>query len=281
MTEQSRSGLAEILGFSGTLEIADIGAAHLGEAPPYKPLLDLGIGHLNAFDADVRQHDRLRAVYGPGLSLFTDILGDGTPQTLHLATPGSGMTSLLKPSQKHLEFFNEFKKLGAIHSREPVTTRRLDDVAGLPDLQGGELAVLRHGLQRLRRCAMIQLEVSFVPLYEGQPTFGEVDVWMRAQGYLPHCFTDVKRWSISPVTRENNIRIPFNQLLEADIVYAKNPVEPEAHDADTLRKMALIAHHCYRSIDLAGRLIVHLQKTGDVAADSMARYMALVNTPAG
>ena len=113
-----------------------------------------------------------------------------------------------------------------------MQTTRLDDVPGLPDLdflkmdiQGGELQALEHGQARLAQCAMIHLEVSFVPLYEGQPSFGEIDVWMRAHGFIPHRFTEVKRWSdLALPTKDNDVRARRSTvLLEADIVYARDP----------------------------------------------------------
>jgi len=280
----TRPALAELLNVEGMLEIADIGAARINEEPLYKPLLDRKLARLNAFDADVRQHGGLRAAYGDELRLFTDIVGDGRPHTLHLAAPASGMTSLLKPSARQLGFFNGFDKFGEIHGTEEVRTTRLDEVVGLPDLdylkmdiQGGELSALQHGEARLARCAAIQLEVSFVPLYEGQPTFGEIDVWMRAQGFLPHAFAELKRWSISPVRRNNDIRQPFNQLLEADVVYVRDPTTPERWEPEVLRRLALIAHHVYGSLDLAGRLIQDLARAGHLEADAFERYVRVVN----
>lgn len=274
--------LADILGLEAPLEVADIGAADIAEAPPYRVLLDAGLARLNAFDADVRQHDKLRATYGETLALFTEIVGDGTEQTLHLAAPASGMTSLLKPDAQRLAFFNGFDRFGEIHGTEQVKTTRLDDVPGLPDLdflkmdiQGGELMALEHGQARLAHCAMIHLEVSFVPLYESQPSFGQIDVWMRAHGFIPHRFTEVKRWSVSPITRNSDIRSPFNQLLEADIVYARDLVTPDL-DADLLKKTALLVHACYDSPDLAGHIIARMELAGQIAGGSFARYLGVL-----
>jgi FkbM family methyltransferase len=277
------SAFAALLGFEGVLQVADIGAADIAEAPPYKALLDAGLARLNAFDADPRQHAKLRQTYGETLALFTEIIGDGTRQTLHLAAPESGMSSLLKPDAARLAFFNGFPRFGEIHAIEAVETVRLDDVPGLPDLdflkmdiQGGELQALTHGEARLAGCAMIHLEVSFVPLYEGQPSFGEIDLWMRAHGFIPHCFTEVKRWSISPVRRNNDIRTAFNQLLEADIVYARDLIDPGL-DAELLRKTALLAHACYASVDLAGHIVGRLERAGEVPPGTFDRYLALLN----
>jgi FkbM family methyltransferase len=274
--------IADLLGLEAPLQVADIGAADIAETPPYRPLLDAGLARLNAFEADARQHARLRETYGEAITLFTEIVGDGTEQTLHLASPASGMTSLLKPDPRRLDFFNAFTRFGEIHATEEVRTTRLDDVAGLPDLdflkmdiQGAEMQALEHGQARLAHCAMIQLEVSFVPLYEGQPTFGEIDVWMRAHGFLPHRFTEVKPWSISPIMRDNDPRRPFNQLLEADIVYMRDPADLTL-DADLLKKTVLLAHCCYSSPDLAAHLMARLEMAGQVQAGGFAKYLGLI-----
>jgi len=283
----ARPALAELLSIDEPLEIADIGAAWINEEPLYKPLLDRKLARLNAFDADVRQHEALRAAHGVDLRLFTDIVGDGGPATLHLTAPQSGMTSLLKPSARYLAYFNGFDRFGEVQETLPVQTTRLDDVAGLPDLdflkmdiQGGELAALEHGEARLARCVAIQLEVSFVPLYEGQPGFGQIDTWMRARGFLPHAFTDLKRWSIAPIRRNNDMRQPFNQLLEADAVYVRDPVTPERWDPQVLCRLALIAHHVYGSLDLAGRLIQDMEQAGHLGPGAFGRYIEIVNTGA-
>lgn len=282
----SRPAVAQLLNFSGTLEIADIGAAWLGDPPLYRRLLDLKLGRLNAFDADVRQHSQLREAYGDDLRLFTEIVGDGAPHTLHLAAPESGMTSLFKPSARHLALFNGFERFGEIRSTEEVQTTRLDEVAGLPDLdflkmdiQGAELMALEHGRARLARCAAIQLEVSFIPLYEGQPTFGEIDAWMRAEGFVPHCFVELKRWSIAPVLRNNSLREPFNQLLEADVVYVRDPTTPERWDPELIRRLILIAHYAYGSFDLAGRLVQWLEAQRKAGMGSFDHYLYLMTQP--
>lgn len=272
--------LQEILGLDGELQVADIGAAAITEVPPYKVLLDRNLAVLNAFDADPRQHQSILDAYGDKVAIFTEIVGDGRAGTLHLASPASGMSSLLQPSQAHLEFFNGFKSFGRVHETVEVQTTRLDDVGGLPDLdylkmdiQGAELAALKGGANRLRNCVCVQLEVSFVPLYRDQPCFGEVDLWMRSQGYLPHTFTEVKRWSVSPAIRDGNFRVPFNQLIEADIVYLRDLTKPDDLTDDQLRKMGLISHFCYKSPDIVCRILAALADRGAIKASAMLSYI--------
>ncbi len=86
----------------------------------------------------------------------------------------------------------------------PVETTRLDDCAGVHfdllkiDVQGAELMVFANGRQRLAEAVAVQTEVSFVPLYKDQPSFGAVDTELREQGFIPHAMTALKRWPIAP-----------------------------------------------------------------------------------
>ena len=274
--------LEELLGFRGGLQIADIGAAAIAESPTYRVLLDRGLARLNAFDADERHHDGIRQTYGDRVSVFPDIVGDGENAQLHLASPASGMSSLLMPSAANLGFFNGFTEFGRVYETLRVRTRRLDDIAGLPpldflkmDIQGSEYAALESGPLTLRDCIAIQLEVSFIPLYQGQKTFGEIDVWMRAHGFLPHAFIDIKRWSVSPVIRAGEFRYGYNQLLEGDIVYFRNVIDCTGLTDTQLKKLALLAHYSYRSPDIVGRVVVELARRGAVAADALSAYLEL------
>lgn len=280
------AGLQSLLGAVEALQVMDVGAACLAEVPVYKPLLDLGLAHLSAFEGDERQIEQIRRAYAPHVTVYPDFLFDGTRQTLHLASAPSGMTSLLKPRAKALKFFNGFERFGQVLRTESVQTRRLDDIEALPpldfvklDIQGAELTVLQNGPHKLAQCLAIQLEVSYICLYEGQPAFGEVDVWMRGQGFVPHCFVDIKRWSIAPTVRNNDPRQPFNQLLESDIVYIRDPLRLSALGAAQLRKLALIAHHSLHSPDLCVHLLLELVSRGLLQPGAHARYLQALGRP--
>ena len=258
----------------------DVGASAINEVPIYQPLLSAGLGHLNAFEGDARQIEGIKNAFGTAATVYPDFLFDGSEQTLYLASPESGMSSLFKPDPAALAFFNGFENFGHVESTERVQTRRLDDVDGLPqidfvkmDIQGAELTVLRNGAQKLRNCLAVQVEVSYVCLYEGQPSFGEVDVWMRSQGYVPHCFLDVKRWSIAPTIFDNNFRIPGNQLLESDVVYVKNPLKLAALHNTQVAKFAVLAHYSLGSVDLCVWLLLELERRDVIRAESHQRYL--------
>jgi hypothetical protein len=68
----------------------------------------------------------------------------------------------------------------------------------------------------------------------------------------------------------------INQLVEADVVYVRDFIQAEAMDSEQLKHLALIAHHCYGSFDLALNCVHHLASRGAVAPDAKNRYVALL-----
>jgi len=51
------------------------------------------------------------------------------------------------------------------------------------DLQGYELEALKGCGSLIERIKIITTEIEFVPLYDGQPLFGDIDVFLRAHGF--------------------------------------------------------------------------------------------------
>ena len=188
------------------LQIIDVGAAIINETPIYKKIIDMGLAQLSAFEGDERQIEKILETYRPNqVEVFNHFLFDGEEHELFTCEPATGMTSLFKPKKDALNFFNGFSKFGEVQSIEKIKTKRLDDVPKLRDfdflkmdVQGAELCILKNGENRLKNCLGFQLEVSYFSLYENQPTFGDVDVYMRSIGFVPHRFLDVKRWSNCP-----------------------------------------------------------------------------------
>ena len=277
--------LIELAG--GPFQVADVGAAFFGEAPPYQPLMDQGLCRLYAFEPDVREVGALREHLGASATVLPFALGDGLEHDLYVCPKGLGMSSLHEPDPTTLGFFNLFPEWGRVESIERIATRRLDDVSEVPsidflkmDVQGSELSILTHGRKKLARCVALQTEISFITLYKNQPAFGEIDQELRRQGLIPHRFTNVKCWSISPTIRAGQPRYPFNQLLEGDIVYIRDIIHPEGMDDSQIAKLAVIAHSVYQSPDLAARCVLELQRRKVVDSGTLVKYYELLAQPA-
>jgi FkbM family methyltransferase len=107
--------------------------------------------------------------------------------------------------------------------RERVILRRLDDM--LPedaesckiflklDVQGFEPQVLSGAAHTLSRTSAVQLEMSLLPLYEGELLLSQMSAAMNARGF--------ELWDIEPSFRDTTT----GRLLQVDGIFTRQPVE--------------------------------------------------------
>ena len=274
--------LARLLGTDRLTHVVDIGANPVDGAPPYQALLDAKLCRVTGFEPQASALAELNRKKGACETYLPYAVGDGSAHTLNLCAY-SGWTSTFVPSTAALEVFSFFKSNARVVDRIPIETRRLDDVEEVDDIdllkidiQGGELAVFVHGRQKLKNAVAIQTELQFVNLYEGQPSFGDVDQELRAQGFIPHAFAALKKWPIAPLEFGGDPTRPLNQLLEADLVYVRDFVHAESMSSGQLKHLALIAHSCYGSFDLAGRCVAVLEQRKALSAGTLQQYIEIL-----
>lgn len=77
------------------------------------------------------------------------------------------------------------------------------------DLQGYELEALKGSVGLLSRVKLALLEVEFFPLYENQPLFSDIDIFMRENGFRLLNFYDM-------YTHDDG------QLTSGDAIYVNN-----------------------------------------------------------
>ena len=105
-------------------------------------------------------------------------------------------------------------------AQETVTVSRLDDVddeyvtsARRPflkvDTQGFEREVLAGGTNLVSRCVGLQLELSFIPLYDGGMLVDEAIAWAYEQGF--HL-----------VNVEQGFSAPSGEILQVDAVFTRD-----------------------------------------------------------
>lgn len=276
--------LLEILKIDRDIEIVDVGANPIDGDPPYRELLATGKARVTGFEPQPDALAKLDLLKSEYERYFPYVIGDGNAHTLHIYQ-GSGLASLLKLDDASLKIFAHLKPLAQLLNEIPVQTKRLDDVEEIKlldylkiDIQGGELAVFKGAKRLLGEAVCIQTEVSFVPLYQGQPTIGEVDCELRSQGFIPHCFaTPVNTGPISPVIINNQPWQGLRQLGEADLVYVKDFRKPEQFSDCMLKHLAMVAHFCYHSVDLAGYLLQELSRRELIQNDALSIYLNGVN----
>ncbi len=271
--------LFELLKPDRVTAVVDIGANPIDGDPPYAQFLRKRLCRVVGFEPQADALAKLTSRKSDLETYLPYVIGNGEKARLKICRV-RGMTSVLTPDQHMLNQFPNFSKWGQIEKEILVETRRLDDISEIEsldflkiDIQGGELSVFQHGQSRLKEAVAIQTEVSFLPLYKDQPIFGEIDLELRKQGFVPHAFAAIKKWMIAPLKDTNNPYASINQLLEADVVYVRDFTRPNDMGTEQLKHLALVAHHCYGSFDLTMNCIQHLVKREAISPDAADKYM--------
>lgn len=144
----------------------------------------------------------------------------------------------------------------AVHGVEDASFIKLD-------VQGAELEIL-SGAQRLLTNALLALrvEVSFVPIYKGQPLFADIDNELRRYGFMPQRFLELHAWRRTTKTKLPELAdgpLPYSQgqMIHGDVLYFRHPeTMPDDGSAalEALLKAALLAI-AYGHIDHAAAIL--------------------------
>jgi FkbM family methyltransferase len=271
--------LYETLTFERKIEVVDIGANPIDGAPPYKKILDMDFCNVTGFEPQNDELNKLNERKTKNERYFSAAIGNGQTINLNICRY-SGWTSAFIPNPKSLDLFSVFRNNATVVKQHHIPTSRLDDIDVISnvdflhiDIQGSELEVFRNAHKKLSNAVMIQTEVSFFPLYEGQPTFGDVDLELRKQGFVPHCFAALKTCPISPFPIEIFSKVPINQVLEADIVYVRDLREISDLSDFQLKCISFLAHSLYASFDLAYRILLALEARNSIKKTSANIYL--------
>jgi hypothetical protein len=267
--------LHEILRPERPTAVVDVGSAAIDGPPPYSAMLERGLCTVIGFDPQrlLCRKDK------PGVETYLPyVIGDGSPGILRVcAVPG--MTSMFPPDDEALGLFPGFRKWGKVLHEAAVTTRRLDDISEVGvidflkvDAQGSELAVIRGAHKKLAGAVFVQAEVAFVALYHGQPMFRDVDEALTRLGFMFHTFADIGRRMVLPYPCLDGYQA-LNQIQGADAVYVRDFRDLGTVPDEALKRMALIAHHCFGSFDLAFRCVDRLAARHLVPPDAAADYL--------
>lgn len=78
------------------------------------------------------------------------------------------------------------------------------------DTQGSELDILRGATTLLTQTSLIEIEVEFSEIYEGQPLFADVDSFMRANGFVLWSLNNFVHYSGSNCTDMSSTTLSFH-----------------------------------------------------------------------
>ena len=245
------------------IRIVDIGAMSEGE-DRYHALVGSGLAEVTGFEPNPEQYVQLAGRPGPYRYLPV-FLGAGGPARFNI-TRYPGCASLLEPDPRFIDLFETIgcaSPSGNFHVQrsELVETTRLDDLGpelGMDflkiDVQGAELDILRNATAKLGQTVVIESEVEFLPIYKDQPLFGDIQCFLREQGFVLHKLIDVAGRPLKPFRPPNPFR-PISQLLWADAIFVRDFVRLDTYADDGLLKAAAVLDVVYGSYDLVALLL--------------------------
>lgn len=263
--------IRDILGdLTPTVEILDAGASLLEGAPVYTPLINLNLARITGFEPDPEQYQRLLDNKTESIYRWHPyFLGDGKKHTFY-TTMAPGCMSLLKPNHDMTRIFTGFTTTAEginfydVKHTEEVQTTRLDDIDDLTppdfmklDIQGAELMMLEHGTKALESCVALHVECEFIELYENQPLFGDVQVFLRQHGFVFHKFKDFSGRCFAPFVADGHPYNPMSQVTWSDCVFVRDFMKLDRLSNAQLLKLATVLFECYSSFDLIYYILAH------------------------
>lgn len=208
--------------------------------------------------------------------MLPHVVGDGGPGELR-ETRFSPASSMLEPDHAAMADFLALPEMLEVVSRRQLHTVRLDDVPETNgcrilkiDVQGGELDVLRGGIERLASAVLVFVEVEFFPVYSAQPLFPEVHDFLQAHGFELLDLVDPGYGSY----RAADLGDVSSRLLWADGLYVRRLYEPGALPAVALVQLACAAHYFAAKYDYAAHVLAVCDRWhGTAHADAYRRAL--------
>lgn len=238
------------------LRCLDVGALALaGEPEPWVRWAKEDCAEVIGFEPleqECRRLNQQAAEQGGSIRYLHWALGDGEEHTLHV-TNVPMTSSLYPPARATIDLFPELGDLMQVEQQVPLRTRRLDDLEEARpadflklDVQGAERMVLEHASATLKDVAVLQCEVEFVELYEGQPLFADVDALLRRQGFCFLRFAYTMGRPFRPLQQAANPNAALSQLLWADAIYVRDFRQRQLWSERQLKAAAFLLHELDR-----------------------------------
>ena len=275
------SAILKANGHDLAFNVLDIGALPLeGETEPYHQLLAaFPSSRLSGFELDARLCAELNSKCAAGVRYYSCALGKTEEKRALYNTAHPMCTSLYRPDERYADLFGKLDVMRLQHTSE-ITTTSLDrfivdnEIGPVDfikiDVQGAELDIFEGGTRTLHDALFVVSEVEFVPLYEGQPLFGDLSTWMRSRGMMFHKFLGMAGRVMKPLTAHGSGVYPV-QFMWSDAVFVRDLFALKALESQQLLKLAVLLD-LYESNDVAlHALRCYDAATGDDLADIYLR----------
>jgi protein O-GlcNAc transferase len=253
-------GISPILvSINSPIHILDIGASTHGKlTEPYAPLMQMGLAKVTGFEPNQVECQKLNDMYlnNQKYHYYPEFVGNGSEATFY-ETNWFMTGSLYKPNSYLLNQFEQLGEVVKLQAEHSVKTIRIADLENLDeidmikiDVQGAELDVFKGAAERLNQVLVIWTEVEFMPLYENQPLFSEVEQYLRQQNFMFHSFNGIASRSYKPYSDLVKKRLGIRQAIWSDAIFIRNLNHLKNLSTVKLKKFAAILDSVLKSYDV-------------------------------
>jgi FkbM family methyltransferase len=236
--------ICQLLGtLNSGITLVDIGCSGGIEAK-WRPLHRLL--NIIGFDPNEAECRRLNAMPHPYRSarFLPYAIGGGTRAATLYRTHAPYCYSLLAPRTEWVRRF-AYAGMFELEGTEEISVRTLGEVPELQaidvdalklDTQGLELPILRSSEKTLREVFYLETETGFTENYQGETTYAEIDLFLRAQGFLLFDINPFHR-----VARNNEMQASLTgreEILWCEAVWLKDYVALACSNPSAVRAIS-------------------------------------------
>ncbi|MDC3007638.1 FkbM family methyltransferase [Candidatus Pelagibacter sp.] len=240
--------------------LLEIGAAKTGKTkePFYKILDYFPHSKIIGFEIDKRVCDKMNSEASEGIKYYPYALGKANEKKKLYNTQAPMCTSLYKPNEKLISLYNNLD-FAYLKNETEIETITLDNFISKNsidnldfikiDTQGSELDIFNGGKNSLKNVVKIICEVEFVPIYEDQPLFGDVNKFLNENGFMFNKFLGLSGRALKPLILNKDLN-KASQHMWSDAVFIKNIEVIQNLSDDKLLKLSILSA-AYFSMDLS------------------------------
>ncbi|CAN0439303.1 unnamed protein product, partial [Phaeothamnion confervicola] len=237
-------------GFDLAFNMLNVGAVPLkGADEPFWQLLDVfPASSLSGVELDPKLCDDLNSKAPARVRYYPAAIGKTAEKRALYETAHPMCSSLYPPDARYADLYGMLDVMRLITKSE-ITTVSLDEFARINalepldfikiDVQGAELEIFEGGLEAMRNVLFIVCEVEFVPLYRGQPLFGDIDACLRKRGMMLQKFLGMAGRVMKPLTVQGSAEFPA-QFMWTDAVFVRDLLDLAPLSDEQLLKLAVL-----------------------------------------
>lgn len=261
------------------MKILDVGANPIN-VPDYQLLLEHDMCHVWGFEPNPRAFAELEKAQDAKATYFPQAVGPAGPATFyaHEFAVLSSLFKIHKPSADFLGRERWYQKTVTEMEMDLIEIDSLDDMPRVDllkmDLQGGELAVMQGGKDKLSEAIAVIPEVRFHRMYENEPLWAELDLELRAQGFKFHKLQTNKSLPVkNSQWRRLDRKSVGSQMLDGDAIYVRNVEDMASISNHQLKQLAMASTIVFESFDLTIHCLDELIRRGEIADTAAKRFV--------